>query len=413
MAVIVAFLFSHKGQPSWDGVWYLAIAQGRYHAVEYYYARRILHPLIARLLTHLFTLTWSDAFYSLACVSLVLYLAAVEIYVLSASEVAFALLTLPLLITPALLAAFRDIYCHYLFFSALLAAFFLALRFNPWMSLPLLLLLNLTRESALILDIAIVFVAAGRGAYRFAGAAGLVGAIGLTVAARWIPVPLGNSHHMSALIFYPLKVLYDISQNVFGLVFWTNTIGALLRSCAPRYVLHLPRWPHLLGTVSEIGLCRFDPRIPLLNALGLATVFGATPAVLGWAAVRRRIDTARIDSAVALAYGLAAFVLSLLIGTDVSRYAADAFPAFWLVGLIALYQTTKGRPRLAARLAVLSFGVSWLPIVLSKGPVGNYEPLPGASLARMLIALALTAALYRLALKWLEDGSRTAIRESR
>jgi hypothetical protein len=131
-----------QGYP--DSKSYFAIASGDAQAAYYYYAGRVLHPLTARLVAKLFGLSLPDGFRAVACASLVL------LYVKVAAEVGDPAL-LGLLAEAVVVKAFRTHYLPDLLYAALLAIFFSCFRRNVWLALPILFLLHLSRESAVIL----------------------------------------------------------------------------------------------------------------------------------------------------------------------------------------------------------------------------------------------------------------------
>ncbi|MBV8135199.1 MAG: hypothetical protein JO121_06090, partial [Deltaproteobacteria bacterium] len=127
-----------QGYP--DSKSYFAIANGDAQAAYYYYAGRVLHPLTARLVAHLFGLSLPDGFRTVACLSLIL------LYVIVAAEVGDPAL-LGLLTLAIVVRAFRTYYLPDLFYASLLAIFFSCFRRNMWLALPVLFLLHLSRES--------------------------------------------------------------------------------------------------------------------------------------------------------------------------------------------------------------------------------------------------------------------------
>ena len=69
--------------------------------------------------------------------------------------------------TAMIVDQYRNYYWHDLFYAALCALFFLALRANWWVSLPIILLLCVTRESTVILVAVLVAITAFRRQWAF------------------------------------------------------------------------------------------------------------------------------------------------------------------------------------------------------------------------------------------------------
>ena len=399
--VLLIALIAPQPNPEMEGKDYYAIAAGDYSAANYYYARRVLHPLTAGFIARNTGSSLPTSFHVISILSLTVYLGAITIYLASATNMAFALMVMPLLLSPQLIAAFHEIYFPTLFFWALVAVFFLTLRFNFWASLLPLALLCFTRESAIVLVAAIVVTAMIGSRRIVAIAAAAVGLASLELASMLISPAASNVHHMSALAFYPLKVLYNISYNLLGLTFWTNTV-APFTACLPQHVVEVPAWIHFLGAVREIGFCDFDLRIPLKTILVAASAFGVMPALLAIGAVRFRAGWRDLpfDVGVALIYGALAFALAPFIGGNPSRYVTEAFPAFWMAGLVLLLQRSiVNNIARAAQFSAITMAAIWTPVLLGGGNLA-YDPLYTASLSRITAALVIVLALdlcaYRL-----------------
>jgi len=397
LCIFLTALIPPQPRPQDEGNDYFAIAAGNYSDVHYYYAKRVLHPLTAGFIARATGSSLPTAFHLLSILSLAVYLGAILIYITSATNVVFALTVTPLLLTPQLIAAFQDIYFPTLFFWALLAVFFLTLQFNFWSSLLPLALLCFTRESAVVLVAAIVATAIAASRRNAGIAAGAVGLASLELASMLISPATSNVHHMSALMYYPLKALYDFSNNVLGLTFWTNT-DAPFTSCAPRNVVRVPAWIHFLGAVRQIGFCGFDLRIPFKTILMTASTFAVMPVLLGIGVARSRTRWRSwpFDVVVALIYGGLAIAMAPLVGVDPARYLTEAFPAFWMVGLVVLHSLIGDRIGRAAQFAVITVAAVWLPALLGGGNL-EYDPLGAASLTRIIAALAIVLALDALA----------------
>ncbi|HKN11459.1 MAG TPA: hypothetical protein VJ376_18555, partial [Pseudomonadota bacterium] len=120
-----------------------------------------MHPFVAGALVKLGLFRGSDydsAFRWLGCAGVIVLFGATELYLISADGPEAGWLALPLLATPVVSENLYNYYFPDLFFAALCAVFFLAMRFSPWLSLPLLLLLHLTRESTVLLTASLIAV---------------------------------------------------------------------------------------------------------------------------------------------------------------------------------------------------------------------------------------------------------------
>jgi hypothetical protein len=398
--VLLAVLIIPQPYPVEEGTDYFGIATGDYSAVHYFYARRVLHPLTARFMAHIAGSSLPASFHALSILSVAVYFIAIFLFITAATNVVFALSVTPLLLTPQLIAAFREIYFPTLFFWALLAVFFLVLHFSFRASLLPLALLCFTRESSIVLVAAIVVGAMVESRQWVAVAAGAVGLVSLEVASMLIPQVISNVHHLSALAYYALKVLGDTAFNLLGVVVWTNTRAPFM-GCTPRHVARVPHWVHFLGAVREIGLCDFDIHTPFKTILIAASAFGTMPALLVTGVVRFRSHWRALtfDVRVALIYGALAFATAPVVGTAPARYITEGFPAFWMAGLVVIHCAIGDRIGRATQFVTITLAAVWLPAVLSGGNL-DYDPLGIASLTRITIALILVFALdgwaYRL-----------------
>lgn len=229
LSSFLAFLFRPSlYAPYFEGRTYLAIAQGNYSHIPSYYAARVVHPLLARLLARIAGVPIdAHVFLWLSVASLIAFFVFVAIYYgleySSASGI-----WLFLLVTATLVDQYRNYYWHDLFYAALCALFFLALRANVWISLPLVLLLYMTRESTIVLVVALVAVAAVRRRWGLCFAAALVGLIGMKLDSALLARALPNKHGIPVFFLDLLKLPYNFAYNICGLEIWTNTNASTL-----------------------------------------------------------------------------------------------------------------------------------------------------------------------------------------
>src|SRR5579872_3441216 len=145
-------IFANPGitEPYVEGEAYLQIAQGHPETTYNYYAGRILHPLTVRTLANVFPMDLHRAFYIVALISLLGFCVSVNLY-LYRRGVHPALIVL-LAGVPAMVILFRGYYFQDFFHAMLVAAFLLVYSCSAWAALPILFLLQLTRESTILLS---------------------------------------------------------------------------------------------------------------------------------------------------------------------------------------------------------------------------------------------------------------------
>lgn len=304
-----------------------------------------------------------------------------------------------LLVTATLVDQYRNYYWHDLFYAALCALFFLALRANVWTSLPLVLLLYMTRESTIVLVVALVAVAAVRRRWGLCFAAALVGLIGMKLDSALLARALPNKHGIPVFFLDFLKLPYNFAYNICGLEIWTNTNASTLPP--PIWTAHIPAWLNL-GHIREIGSCGFFWQNPASTFLVLASAFGILPLALFRVAKMRGWKLRwpqRIDLATALLFGALMFALTPLTGTTPARYVLYGWPAFWIFGVAVLNDAfTTWRKR--AYVVIFSLCVSWTPALvrLMLGPsISGAQSISTVTATGLIVSIALVLLLNAIA----------------
>ena len=391
VAIIIA-AWPPASSPIEEGRDYLLIAQGHYHSAYYYYAGRILHPLAAHALVSIAHISFARAFQLLAAASLVLLVAALEVYLANYNPRA-GWNAMPLLASPILIMNFRLDYFPDLFHSALCAVFFLLFQLNAWVSLPLLVLLYITRESTIFLVGVVVILSVRAGRPGVALGALFAGVVGMSVASAFVSAGLPNKHGLPTLIFDTFKILYNASR-MLGFVFWTDTNAHVLGSP--------PMWsiPVHLGSIHRVGFYAFDFRYPLLVALQMVMAFGTMPVYLLTA--RPRLES--LDLRIAAWYGMLCLFATPLIGNWTSRYILYAWPLFWLVAPVTM---AAEMPAIAKVALASSVAASWLPVAspllfgyLRMGQPGFESEV--SEWTNLAVVLALEAGIYLGASRFFE-----------
>lgn len=376
--------------PYFEGRAYVDIARGDYSHVQSYYGGRVVHPLLARLVARLAGVPIdARVFLWLSVVSLVTFFVLLAIYygwLYSVGGGAWIFL----LVTATVVDQYRNYYWHDLFYAAICALFFLALRANVWISLPLVLLLYMTRESTAILIIALLIVACVQRKWLFGVAALLVGLVGAKLDSVLVARSLPSKHGIPMFLLDLLKIPYNFAYNVCGLELWTNTNASTLP--LPIRTTPVPRWLHL-GNIHEIGFCGFFWQNPVSTLLILGVAFGVLPLVIIRAVALGGMPDmrARADLATALVFGGLMFALSPLTGTLPARYVLYSWPLFWIFGVAVLSEVFRGW-KTRASIVGLSLCVCWTPAVvrLVLGPsVSGPESISTLSSAGMVISLVL------------------------
>jgi hypothetical protein len=240
----LAFLFRPSLYSPFDEGWcYLGIARLTFRGIPSYYAGRVFHPLVVRFVASVFHVP-IDArpFLWVSAAALIVVLGCLGAYY-GLEFRSTPGLWLLLAVTAAIVDQYRNYYWHDLFYAALCALFFLALRANWWLSLPIVFLLYVTRESTIVLVVALVAIAAFRRQWTFCAGALVVGLAGMGVESTLVRHAVPNQHGISIVVLDALKIPYNFAINICGLEFWTNTIATT--TGAPRWVANVPAWIRL------------------------------------------------------------------------------------------------------------------------------------------------------------------------
>ena len=396
LGAALAIVFRPSIYPTYvEGIAYLLIAKLDFRWIPVYYAGRVFHPLVVRAVAHLFHVPIdAHPFLWVSAASLIVFLGGLGAYY-GLDFPSTPSLWLLLTVTATVMDQYRNYYWHDLFYAALCALFFLALRANWWLALPIVFLLYVTRESTIVLVVALVAITALRRQWAFCLSAVAVGLAGMGTEAALLRHALPNSHRISMVLLDALKIPYNFAFNILGLEFWTNDNAAT--NSAPIWVVNLPAWLHL-GTIHQVGFSGFFWDWPVRTLVLLCTAFGILPLVVIRSARQwRRALEARFDVAAACVYGTLMFILAPLQGTAPARYILYAWPLFWIFGVAELEAMIPERRRRIAIVA-LSLCAAWVPalvrLAMTRSAPYGPESLSDVSNKGLLISLALVAAIY-------------------
>lgn len=382
--------------PHFEGIDYYGMAAGSHGLARYFYAGRILHPLIVGWVSTLTHAPLALAFYVTNIVALFVFYFFVFLYGFAAEPSPGwqqALLLGCMLATPSVVSPIFAYYWQDLFHAALLAVFFFTLRSNPYLALPVLFALHLTRESTILLTITLVAAALIKGRRRLAVASSLVGVGGVAFSSHFVTGP-GNIHRLPMPLFDLLKVGFNFSANILGAVFWTDTIAATNPAFPPVWKMNVPPSWHL-HAIREIGFSSFTVMYPLHTLLVMLCAFGILPVLvfrswrsLGW----RQLRGADFSMLTAVLYGALAFVVTPLIGsnTTLERYALYAWPIFLVATWPILNAALAYAPGRAAAVCYLNLLCGWTPMALHAWAVGVPRFFPCS------LAIAMAVAAYAL-----------------
>jgi hypothetical protein len=396
VGIVIAATFKPTIYPPFsDGVAYFMMANHDYSANYGYYGTRLLHPIFVSVLSHITGMPVDANLFLLVAMG-----ALVTFFLLLGVDYSLEGLTNPgvwllLPATATLVDQYRNYYWHDMFYAVLCALFFLVLRENLWLGLPIVLALYLTRESTIILIPCLVAVALLRRQWAFGLSALVAGILAMLLSSHLNSHALTNRQGVPMLVLDALKMPFNFALNVCGLEFWANTNAGYLGK--PRWIADVPSWLHL-GNIHQVGYVGFTWQRPVQLLVILLSAFGTLPVLVGrvvasgWS--RRLLD--RFDYAVAFAFGATMFFLAPLQGTTPARYVFYAWPVFWIFGVAALNEVVGNKHRQIS-LVLLSLVASWVPafVRLLSGPkLTRADSLSTVSSGGLFLSLLLLIPIY-------------------
>jgi hypothetical protein len=344
-----------------DSKFYIGLFKGE--AVMKPFSGRILYPYFAHLIQRVSGLPLEQSF--VLANSFALMLLIYTITVILKKVTSCAAIALPVMFAPLLIRSFILIYLPD-FFSAALTGLFFLLVYNSffWFSLSILLLIYLTRENGLFLCLSSGVV--GYYINRPKWAIGSLIVLMLAILITSIAASFGATHpyKMSQLIYLALKIPKNFLYNAFGILIWTNIYPDIGH---PYLTLALPSWLPF-GALHTIGICPFDPLIPLRTYTLLLTTFGIAPSLLTLILLKNGKQIVMENQfwlAVALLYGLSSFVVGFEVSLDVMRLIGYAWPAFWLATPALLRRYYKLDQGSILQLITYHISLVWLPWLLT------------------------------------------------
>lgn len=337
-----------------DIPYYIDIAKGNMAAVLQPYASRQLAPHVARWLAELCHTSVQWGFIVEQVISLVV-LTAVLGWLLDAFDTELWMLIA--IAGPSFWAqSFNGAGLPDLWYSALLVLFLVFLYRRSWLlASAMLLVLYVSRESTLL--VLICFLIAGWREIRFQGRVVAVAAsiVGMITTRSLIPPGTENREHFGPVAYMAGKVPWNFLKNVAGFAPWNNLNPG---NCStPRWTIAVP-----FGAMHMVGLCSYNPLLPLTTLRVALSSFGLLPLLLVYVWIRRSTAFS-LDSVVlrfTLIYGVASFLLAPELGSSVSRLFSYAWPLFFVA--LPLMLSGEGiRPlsSTAAKFVGLHVAVSW------------------------------------------------------
>jgi hypothetical protein len=295
-----------------------------------------------------------------------------------------------LLFNPFLIRSFNEAVLPDLFFAALLGLFFIFMYYSYlWPSLVMLLLLYLTRDNALFLCLALIAGAWYQGRLKWAVGAALVWPMAMVILSMVTSGTGGdNLYKISNKFYLILKVPKNLLYNVGGILIWNNihpTVGI------PFIKIAIPAWLPL-GALHTIGICAWQPTIPLRTITLVLTTFGVLPSLLAFILTRNfpMVQGISLWMLVALLFGCSSFFVGVMVSLDIGRQIGYAWPAFWLAAPMLLQQNYQLPKPVLYRLGLYHIALGWAPWFMTPWLVTRFQDqVPFSIIYVLVVALFL------------------------
>ena len=352
----------------WDSQSYFHMAIGQYAQVASPFSKRALYPWLAATLAKTGHLKITTAFLTLNFIAFALLawcISAILETMIGAPWGAFLLL-----LTPLSLVSLEMGYLPDLFHAALTALFFLLLlKEKRWAALAVLLVSFATRESTLLLCLALAAITYRRNERVLFIGCLVVLVLGTIITSAFAKLGAPNLHHMPDPLYLALKVPFNFCLNFLGFTVWTdiNNMGQ------PFVKWQVPAFLHRFTTDREIGL-DWDWRYPSRTVIVYLTIFGTAPLLLArfrkhWRILLEAPLTVRL----ACFYGVVSFVIGPVLGSWIERLISYGWPAFWIALPWLIHKYFAPLKTSEAGLLALNYlCLAWWPALFGWSRITNY-----------------------------------------
>ncbi len=308
-----------------DARFYLGIARGDYSQVMQPFALRQLGAIFAAVLGHLLHASVEEGFVLEGMLSLVTLLMVIYSVLLRSSAPGWLLAAIAFL--PFWPMLMKEMVLPDLWYSALLALLLLLLKNEKMLAASLMMFpLMLSRESTSLTLVCLLAAGWQWLRWRDRWVAAISALAGAIVVKHLALHAQPNLEHLPETIYMLAKVPWNFSNNVLGLVPWSNVNQSF---CS------VPIWklPVQFGPVQAIGICGFSSLGWMKITSTMLNEFGLLPllmAFLWWQRRKTRESVAQSNLLLrfTLFYGVASLALAPVLGTWISRLVGYAWPMY-------------------------------------------------------------------------------------
>ena len=283
-----------------------------------------------------------------------------------------------MLVCPVLCQYVTNIYLPDLFYAALLSLLFYALLREQMMFVMLwLFLLQLTRESTLLVSSVLFVLALCRRRWGLATVSVAATLAGMAIVALYAQMAKSNIHGMGGLTYLCTKLIANGAANCLGIIVWSDSYARQFPdrySHAPLWRMALPAYLSL-GSIREMGVYQYLPGQLADTMKCLLTTFGTLPLVL-FSCLKRKGIRVLWQSAfpvlLALLIGVLFYCLGPFSGRSVDRLVGYGWPLFWLAIPLLDAKTLPKPIGSGLWLYLSSFFCMWWPVLIRESGVGQH-----------------------------------------
>ncbi len=347
--------------PNQDRKYYEKIALGKYSEVIKPFSKRVLHPIVARSISSLSSLSLNQSFFIISIISLIIFISFILWIIKNESSFPLAM-TIPLLVTPYMSLLFYDYYMHDLFFSTVLIAFFVFFIKKLW---PLMFLslyaLFLIREATILLSLILIISCIIKKEPRILLGVIIATGLGLVSSSYFAGLGQENRHALGELIFMISKIIHNTFSNFFGINLWVNTY----KDCHPILEINIVRHPDWLsfGKITNFGVCDFNLLQPLHTLIRYLSSFGLIPLLFFYIIKRegkKIIEHNDLWFISCLLFGLVSFVIGPCLGPGGYRLMGYGWPLFWIVCPILMSLFIQSEPATRNKIVIIHVVLTWI-----------------------------------------------------
>src|SRR5271157_1923950 len=344
---------------------YIQVATGHGESVVRPFSTRVLHPWLAGALVRS-GLGVESAFTAVSVGAMALLLLSVAFTVrwLGAERTTWPVI----LFCPLLLEYFRTAYMPDFFHAALLGVLFLALFRAKPLVLPILLALDLCRESTVLVALVLVVYFAWRREYGYASGTVIATMLGMVLVGLFAPAGSQNMHHFSTGSYIALKSVWNFLSNWLGLRLWQPAFA--LQPVSPWGCPNPLLTARLPGFSSPLVVCDWHPETIVETWTNFFGVMSLSCAFLaaGWRTLYAGRNELRCQVALAIGmYGLLAGVVGTFTGTATYRLVGYGWPLLWIaVPVLFLMVFRDANPT----WLWLHWGGQWAWVLVSRAGTG-------------------------------------------